>query len=137
MKEFIFGTSVHSKTASIGLVLFRIFVGLAIAFGHGIDKIPPGEDFIGMVAGMGFPAATLFAWISGLVEFGGGILIALGLETRTAAIFLTLQFATAALIFHSSDPFQVKELAFVYLFSSLMLCFTGGGKYAIDRLIHR
>lgn len=137
MKEFIFGTSVHEKSASIGLLIFRLFVGLAIAFGHGIGKLPPNEQFVGMVNSMGLPAAGLLAWLSGLTEFGAGILIALGLETRTAAIFLSINMAVAALIFHSADSFQIKELSFMFLFSFLLLCFTGGGKYALDRLIHR
>lgn len=137
MIDFIFGTSVRDKTASIGLLIFRVVIGLFIAFGHGIGKLPPGDQFISMVQGMGLPAPALFAWIAALVEFGAALLVALGLETRTASIFLSLHFAAASFIFHASDPFQAKELAFVYLFSSILLCFTGGGKYALDRLIHR
>lgn len=137
MREFIFGTSVKEHTASVGLLIFRLFIGLTIAFGHGLGKLPVSEQFVGMVGGMGFPAPAMFAWISALTEFGGGLLIALGLETRTASIFLTINMAVAALFFHASDPFQAKEVAFLFLFSFFLLCFTGGGKYALDRLVHR
>ncbi len=137
MLDFIYGTNVRDKMASIGLLFFRVLFGITVAFGHGIDKIPVTDQFVGMVDSMGLPAPALFAWLAAIVEFGGGILVALGLQTRTASIFLTIHFFMAAVVYHANDPWQVKELAFVFLLSSLMLCFTGGGKYALDRLIRR
>lgn len=137
MKSFVFGTNVHDTTAGIGLFAFRVVIGLFIAFGHGIGKLPPTEQFMGMVEGMGFPAVGFFAWIAGLVEFGCALLIALGLATRLSALLLALHFSAASFIFHSADPFQAKELAIVYMLCSVLLCFTGGGNYAVDRLIER
>lgn len=137
MLNFIYGTTVHDKVASLGLLFFRILFGVTVAFGHGIGKIPVTDEFVGMVESMGLPAPALFAWLSGITEFGGGLLVAAGFQTRTASIFLTINFFMAAVVFHANDPWQAKELAFVFLLSSLMLCFTGGGKYALDRFIRR
>ncbi|MEX0798049.1 MAG: DoxX family protein [Bacteriovoracaceae bacterium] len=137
MKGLIFYVPSYPAAANLGLLIFRVYVGLTIAFAHGIGKIPPQEQFVGMVEGMGFPMAYSFAWLAGLAEFAGGIAVALGLLTRFGALGLIVNFAVASLIFHSADPFQVKELAFTFLFCSILLCFTGAGKFSVDALINK
>ncbi|MBC76180.1 MAG: DoxD-like family protein [Halobacteriovoraceae bacterium] len=130
--SFLFSAPVNSKATDTGLLIFRLFIGLNIAFMHGMGKVPPADQFVGMVSGMGFPAPSLFAWLAGLAELGGGILIAVGLLTSPAAIVLAINMAVAGLIFHSSDPWNVKELAFMFLFSSILLAFTGAGVFSVD-----
>ncbi len=130
--SFLFHTPLQPKSTNLGLLIFRVFIGLNIAFMHGIGKMPPAEQFVGMVSGMGLPAPGLFAWLAAFAEFGGGILLALGLLTRPAAIVLAINMAVAGLIFHASDPWQVKELAWMFLFSSILLAFTGAGEFSVD-----
>jgi len=133
----LFYTPLHPTPTNIGLLIFRIFIGLNIAFMHGFGKMPPAEQFVGMVSGMGFPAPGLFAWLAALAEFGGGILIAIGLLTRPAAIVLAFNMAVAGLIFHASDPWKVKELAWMFLFSAILLSFTGAGEYSVDSKLRK
>src|SRR5690606_31934164 len=111
--------------------------GLSMAFAHGLGKLPPPEQLVQGVASMGFPAAGVFAWLAGLSEFAGGLLIAVGLFTRHSALFLGFTMATAGFVAHSADPFQRKELAFLYLASCVLLFFTGAGKYSLDRIIRK
>ena len=138
MVKFLFGNPFpNSIGLNIGLFALRVFSGLIMAFGHGIRKIPPSEGFINGAADMGFPLPGFFAWMAGLSEFVGGILIALGLFTRPSALFLGATMFVAGFIRHGEDPFGKMELALIYLCISLALLLTGPGKYSIDKLIDR
>ena len=61
LKQILFGgESGLSPIANAGLTLLRIFVGVALAFSHGIGKLPPDEQLIQGTASIGFPAPTFF-----------------------------------------------------------------------------
>jgi putative oxidoreductase len=135
LKFVISGEDIKSERMNIGLVILRIFVGLGMAFGHGINKLPVSEGFIESVGKLGFPIPGLFAWSAGIVEFFGGILLALGLLTRPSSFFLVFTMAVAAFIRHADDPFSGKEKALLYMMVFLFFLFTGSGKYALDRVL--
>lgn len=119
----------------LGLLLFRLFIGITMAFAHGLSKLPPNEQLVAGVAAIGFPLPILFAWMAALSEFLGGLCLAAGLFTRYAAAFLGFTMAVAAFIVHAQDPFQTKEMAFLYLASCVLLLFCGAGSYSLDRKI--
>lgn len=121
----------------LGLLIFRLTIGLSMAFAHGMGKIPPSEGLIGGVTAMGFPAPMLFAWAAGLSEFAGGILIAIGLLTRYSAAFLGFTMAVAVFVAHGADPFKEKEMAVLYLVSCVLLLLAGAGKFSLDRWIRK
>jgi putative oxidoreductase len=106
-----------------------------MAFGHGAGKIPPSDGFAEGIADMGFPAPQLFAWAAGLSEFGGGILLALGLMTRPASFFLGITLFVAAFIRHAADPFMRKEKALLFLALAAFFVLVGAGRYSLDRII--
>lgn len=119
----------------LGLLLFRLFVGLSMALAHGLGKVPPSEKFLTSVESLGFPLPLVFAWMAGLSELVGGLLIALGLWTRQASVFLGFTMIVAAFGRHAADPFQMKELSLFYMFACLLLLFVGAGKYSFDRIV--
>lgn len=121
----------------LGLLLFRLTIGLTISLAHGLGKIPPSEQFIGGVSALGFPLPILFAWMASLSEFLGGLLIALGLYIRHAAVFLGFTMSVAAFNAHASDPFAKKEMAILFLVSCVLLFFQGAGKFSLDRLVRK
>lgn len=125
----------HLNNPNFGLLLFRLFVGLSMAFAHGLGKIPPPEQLVQGVSSMGFPAPILFAWVAGLSEFVGGLLIAAGLFLRPATAFLGVTMAVAAFIVHANDPYNVKEMALLYFFSCILLFFVGPGNLALNRFL--
>jgi len=118
-------------------VLIRIVPFLLLAFGHGLRKVPPTEGFVAGVAELGFPAPGVFAWLAGLSEFAGGLLIAAGLLTRPAALLVAITMAVAAFGRHGADPFvsasgASKELALLYLCFALFFLMAGAGPLSLD-----
>lgn len=126
------GAGGSSATADLGVLILRVFAGLALAFGHGLGKLPPSARFLAGVEDMGFPAPVFFGWAAAISELGGGILISLGLLTRPAAFFVTITMAVAAFIRQAGDPFGERELALLYGTIAVMLLLTGPGRYSID-----
>lgn len=125
----------YFNNPNLGLLLFRLFVGLSMAFAHGLGKLPPSEQLVQGVSSMGFPAPILFAWMAGLSEFVGGLLIAAGLFVRPATAFLGFTMVIAAFVVHAADPYNVKEMALLYLFSCILLFFVGPGNLGLGRFL--
>jgi len=134
-RSFLFGTATAGPIADLGLLLLRVFAGLALALAHGTNKVPPSPGFVERISGFGFPMPELFGWMAGLTEFGGGILLAAGLATRPVATIIVVNMIVAVFFGHAGDPFARRELALMFAFVALMFAFVGGGRYAADRLI--
>ena len=137
-KKVLFaGESGLSVAANAGLALLRIFAGISIAAAHGIGKIPPGEGLVTRAGELGFPAPVVFAWGAALSEFLGGIFLALGLFTRLAAFFIACTMLVAILGVHAADPYQKKELAFMYFFVAAAFMLKGSGDWSVDALLRK
>ena len=96
----------------------RLFVALAtLAAGQGTAKNPG---------------------LQGVLELIGGLMIALGLFTRTVAFILAGNMAVAYFMVHSPRSFfpllNGRELAIVYCFVFLYFWVAGGGEWSLDRL---
>lgn len=70
-------------------------------------------------------------------EFFCGILIAIALLTRLAAIPVFIAMVVPYFIAHGKDPFVVKELAFVFLLLSIVVFILGSGKFSVDKIIFK
>ncbi|MCA9564899.1 MAG: DoxX family protein, partial [Myxococcales bacterium] len=81
-----------------------------------------------------FPNPILFGWLAILGEFLGGLLMAAGLATRVAAIWIVGVMLGAGLVAHADDPWGRKEFALTYAVIALFFFFYGGGKLSADRL---
>jgi putative oxidoreductase len=134
-RNLLFGTHTTGPVGDLGLLVLRLFAGLALALAHGINKLPPSERFVGRVAGFGFPAPEVFAWLSGFAEFGCGILVAIGLLTRPAATIIVGNMVVVVLFAHAGDPFGRRELPLLFGFVFLMFVLVGAGRYSVDALI--
>jgi putative oxidoreductase len=125
------------RHVDIGLLIVRVFAGLALAFAHGIGKVPPSDRFIDRVAGMGLPAPELFAWLAGAAEFGAALLLALGLLTRPAAFLILGNFVVVAGLAHAGDSFGDREKPLLFLTIALLYLFAGPGRYSLDAVLFR
>lgn len=124
--------------SSVGLLLLRIGVGGAMAFGHGLGKLQRllGDDPIKFADPFGLGAEVSLA----LAVFGElicGLLIAFGLLTRLAVLPFAFTMLVAIFVAHASDPWSKKELAFMYLLPALTLLCTGPGRFSLDWLSGR
>lgn len=136
IKKLLFKTTQENSLFNEAtMTALRVVAGLLMAFLHGSGKVPPSEQLIGGVTGLGFPAPTLFAWLAGLAELLGGIFIAVGFLTRPAALMVFITMFVAVFGRHAADPMDVKELGLLYLVISLVFLARGAGRWSIDRFI--
>jgi putative oxidoreductase len=136
--KFLFSSRSQDSTAeALGDLLFRVALGLSMAFAHGLGKLPPSDQFVQGVANLGFPLPLLFTWCASLAEFLGGIFIAMGLMTRATAANLAFTMGVAFFVQHGADPFAKKELAWLYLISAAWFLFAGAGRYSLDAFISK
>lgn len=117
----------------LGLLLLRVFLGLAMCFGHGIGKwntLFSGEEIqFADPFGIGATPSLVMAVFAEVIC---AILLALGLFTRWALLPLIITMLIAAFVVHISDGFGVMEKALLYGICYMALCFTGPGKYSVD-----
>jgi putative oxidoreductase len=108
--------------------LLRIVAGLLFAQ-HGAQKL------FGVLGGKAVPLASQ-SGLAGLIEFVGGLLIAIGLFTPIAAFIASGQMAAAYFIAHAHQGFwpilNRGELAALYCFVFLYIAFRGAGRYAVQ-----
>jgi putative oxidoreductase len=151
-----------SPLADFGLLLGRASVGLLLAFGHGLGKVRNPAGMAGPLEKMGVPMPTVSSWLATIAEFGGGLLLALGLLTRPAAFLIACTMTVAVLTAHRNDPtFMMKagtvrtqrvengqtvvveskggskEAALLYLAPALLFLFAGSGRFGLDAVLRR
>ncbi len=126
--------SVSSLERLVPYVLSILRIVAALLFiEHGLAKF------------FGFPVRTMevpplfdLEWFAAVIEFGGGVLLALGLFTRAAAIIASGEMAIGYFLFHAPQGFYPYvnhgELAIMYCFVFLYLVFAGAGPWSLDAL---
>ena len=111
---------------------------------HGSQKLSGWFGGSGIAGTEQFFASKLglppwVAVLAGLVEFGGGLLLALGLVTRVAAT-LVMGLMTVALIPGSLAQRRTEggyEYPLLWGILALSFVIRGGGRYSLDALIGR
>ena len=116
------------------LSVLRIVVGV-LYMEHGLAKI---LDFPHQPNHAPYALFTLVPGLQGLLELVGGLLLALGLFTRTVAFVLAGDMAVAYFMAHTPRGFfpllNGGGLAIVYCFIFLYFWIAGGGEWSLDRL---
>lgn len=118
---------------AVGLLILRLGFGATMAFRHGLPKL---LDFSNQMHSFPDPlgvGSTLSLGLTVSAEFLCAVLVAVGIFTRFAAFPLMIAMAVAFFLVHQADPFQKKEMAFLYLmaFSTIFAC--GPGAYSADK----
>ena len=131
----LFQVNALNTKASVGLLLFRIVVGLAFMF-HGWGKIQNPMSWMGADG-----APAILQLLAAVSEFGGGLAWILGLlfPLSSLGIFFTMAFATFIHAFIKGDPFVGFEGSFepplVYMMTALLFILIGPGKFSLDAKI--
>lgn len=121
------------KYTDYAYALLRIVAGLMFTF-HGAQKI------LGVLTTFQPPVGSQL-WIGGIIELVGGMLMALGLQTRIAAFICSGMMAVAYFQFHWKFQLGAKffpainqgELAVLYCFVFLFIATRGGVKWCLDK----
>jgi putative oxidoreductase len=110
------------------------FVAGALFACHGAQKL------FGVLGGQKVSGNALMT-LAGIIELGGGILIALGLLTGIAAFLASGEMAVAYFKAHAPQAFwpieNQGELTVVYCFLFLFMAAYGSGSISLDRMMRR
>lgn len=132
----------HYPHLSIGLLLIRLGLGLSFMV-HGGGKLAGGpEGWLGLggaMANWGITFAPVFWGFAGaMAEFGGGLLVLLGLLFRPACLLLVFTMITATLVhLKQGDNYSTLSHALEMAIVFCSLLFTGPGAYSLDYRLAR
>ena len=126
------------------LLILRLLIGLVVA-AHGAQKLfgwaggSGLQGFGGWLATMGLLPPLFWALLGALGEFGGGVLLALGLLNPLGALGVAGAMAMAMALVHWKNGFWTTkggyEFPFVLLVTSATLGAVGPGRYALDTVL--
>jgi putative oxidoreductase len=121
------------KYSEYAFALMRIVVGLLFA-AHGAQKL------FGVLGGTKVPLFSLYG-AAGVIEFFGGLLIALGLLGSWAAFVASGQMAVAYFMAHFPKAFWPIENggvpAALYCIAFLYIAIRGSGVWSVDAALAR
>jgi len=122
-------------STSIGLLVLRLGAGSFLLAGHGWGKLTSFPDLLerfpdplGLGSGVSLTLAVF-------AEAFCSLLVILGLGTRFAAVPPLVTMLVAAFVVHAHDPWAKQEFALLYAVPFLTLVFTGGGRFALERVV--
>jgi putative oxidoreductase len=135
MIKKLFAPGNDSALTSFALLVLRVWLGAAMLFIHGLDKLTHYSDMAPKFAdplGIG-PQASLALVV--FAEVVGALLLILGLLTRFAALTLMIDLGVAFLMVHNMKltGHGSGEMAFIYLAGYVALLIAGGGTFSVDK----
>lgn len=115
-------------------------LGLALVFTyHGYPKLFGDTDrFVESFRAIGLPPYVVY--LTGAIEFFGGLALALGLCTPIAGLLLMLDMCAALWKYNFNEGiYAVREyeLPLTLGLASLAVAVTGAGPFSLDRLLFR
>ena len=125
-----------------GLLLLRVWLGV-VGVLHGSQKLfgafggPGIKGFAGFLDTLHLPAPTASAYAAALSELVGGLLIALGLWPRVAAIPVAFTMLVAWLTAHKGGFFAQAgggEYPLTLAVAALVIAIAGPGKWTITNI---
>jgi putative oxidoreductase len=136
------GVASHSIRAnrtmnSLAFLLLRLMFGLGLAW-HGFQTLFLSEVGVERLAGMltdqEWPMPTAMAYAAKLGELLCGLMVALGLFTRWAALVCAFVMGVAVAMTANWVEFSSYELAGLYCIAFVAILFTGAGTISLDQL---
>lgn len=132
----------YSSISPYSYSIIRFIAGAILVY-HGYGKL-----FGGIIQGvadhvivpLGLPMPLAWAYFLGILEFFGGIALALGFLTRPIALMLTVEFLIIT-FWHSGNGYSFSspkggfEYPLVLLVLYAAIFFRGAGRCSIDRMI--
>ena len=129
-----------SKLDSLALLLIR----LALAYGFYKPAMMKWNNINaigGWFESMGYPFPYLNAYLAGITEVAGVVLLVLGLGTRLISVPLIFIMLVAIFTVHIGNGFEAGnngfEIPLYYMLMLFGLVVYGGGKYSFDYLFSK
>jgi putative oxidoreductase len=132
-----------TMSSDLALLILRLVVGFTLA-GHGAQKLFGWWGGSGMngwaqvVEKLRIRPARPWAWVAALSEFGGGLLLALGLLSPLGSLAITGAMLVAIATVHWPKGFWVTrggyEFNLTLIASAAAVAIAGPGAYSIDRV---
>ena len=145
MLSFIFKSK--PNYVNFGLLVYRLALGVSM-FYHGYLKYLSGAEGLykgaeglykvgAMLAPLGVPGGyEILGTMAAYAEMIGGVLIAIGLFTRSGSLLL-IGILAVATILNLSGSFFSWDYPSQMGFGALMLFFAGAGRYSLDKALFK
>jgi putative oxidoreductase len=127
----------------------RAAIGIGLMQHGGIKLFAGGghANIVHLISQLGVPFADLMGWVVGLVEFGGGLGILLGIWFKPATVANALNLGGLLLLGYvaggippplpGGDPLPGFREAFLILAGVVSLLLSGPGRYALRDLVRK
>jgi putative oxidoreductase len=124
------------RSQALGLTALRLAVA-TVFIKHGAQKlfVFGFAGVTGAFTHMGVPLPGVIGPLIALLEFFGGIALALGFLTRLIALGFVCDMLGAILFVLLPKGFSGYEFEFLLLGSSLALALTGAGRFSVDEML--
>ena len=135
-------SGLYEALAPYSYAFMRFCVG-AILVPHGYAKLFHGavNNVATMVGGWGLQPAMAWAYWIGILEFVGGVMIAVGFLTRPIAFMVAFEMAVAMFMVHWGNGYFWTSRGFEYPMMWGLLCLAiairGGERLSVDRALGR
>jgi putative oxidoreductase len=120
----------------LGLLILRATLGI-IFFTHGYPKLTHSSTLMqAMFVEHGLPAQLVS--VAGVLETFGGLLLVLGIFTRSAALLLAIEMAIAIVKVHSGHGVMALhdyEFPLTLAAACVALATVGAGTISVDRML--
>lgn len=129
----------YPLSAALGILLIRVMVG-AVGFFHGAQKLfgvfggSGIKAFSDNLASMNVPQPLVSAYLAGGAEFFGGLLVAVGLLTRFAALPFAFTMFVAVVMVHPDAFSGPKGMEFPLTLGVVLvgIALIGPGRLSLD-----
>jgi putative oxidoreductase len=123
-----------SRWQQSGLVVIRILTGLLMAY-HGWEVFDPAKmaEYAKWDVVQAFPAPKASVYVGKSVELVTGVLLALGLATRIAAVLMALNMLIICFKIGSGRFYYEDQHPFLFAVLALVFFFTGPVKWSLDQ----
>lgn len=135
---------ITQTNAQYGMTVLRVILGITFMM-HGSQKLfgmfggGGLEGTAKFMSSLGLEPGYLMALLAGLGEFGGGLLLVIGLFARFGAFLTAIVSLVAMLSVHITKGFFMTtggyEFTLVLLAASIAILIEGAGKFSADKCL--
>lgn len=124
-------------TQDLACLVARLTFGATMFFAHGLPKLMSFSQKMNVFPDPLGVGNSLSLGLTIFAEVLCAGLVALGVFTRFVSIPLGITMLVAMFLIHGGDPWQKKEMAFLYLCGYILTGLLGSGRFSLDFLIRK